>query len=154
MEGRAGVRTGRQVIAAAVAGAGIVAVVQCLPASAAAAHPGASAGLVSTATRTASASPGVVLVNQPSRSVCVGRKFRVGVWFQRFSGGSRAYRIAISGPRHRRFFYRHGLAPASRWRFWRVKAGRVGKYLISYSGHRPGTAKWTTYRVTTRARRC
>lgn len=98
--------------------------------------------------------PGVVLINQPVRSVCSGGKFRVGVWFQQDSGGSRAYRIAISGPRHRRFFYRHGSAPESGWRFWHVLAGRAGRYVTTYWGHRPGSSKWTSYRAITRAKRC
>jgi hypothetical protein len=100
------------------------------------------------------AAPAVVLVNQPVRSICSGHKFRVGVWFQQYSGGSRAYRIAVSGPKHRRFFYRHGSAPESGWRFWHVLAGRAGRYVTTYWGHRPGSAKWTAYRAITRAKRC
>ncbi len=102
----------------------------------------------------ASDSPAVVLVNQPARSICAGHKFTVGVWFQQISGGSRAYRIAISGPRHRRFFVRHGRAPAARWRFWRVLAGRAGSYRTTYYGHRPDSHRWTPYRALTIARRC
>ena len=132
----------RQVIGSAAAALVVVAVAPSWPAAASAARPDVPVA------------PGVVLINQPARSVCAGHKFRVGVWFQQFSGGSRAYRIAISGPRHRRFFYRHGLAPASRWRFWRVTAGRAGQYRVRYSGHRPGSARWTTYLAITRARRC
>jgi len=86
--------------------------------------------------------------------VCVGRAFTVGVWFQQFSGGSRAYRIAIHGPRHTRFFYRHGLAPLTGWKFWRIRTGRRGKYRTVYFGHRPGSAKWTPFQAITRARRC
>jgi hypothetical protein len=98
--------------------------------------------------------PEVVLVNAPTRSVCAGHKFRVGVWFQQISGGSRAYRISVSGPRHRRFFYRAGKAPSAGWRFWKVLAGRAGKYRTVYSAHRPGSAKWTAFVAITRARRC
>ncbi len=104
--------------------------------------------------RPPSAAPSVVLVSQPPSTVCAGHRFRVGVWYQRISGGSRAYRIAISGPRHRRFFYRHGRAPSARWRFWKVLAGRAGRYLTTYFGHRPGSSKWTAYRAVTTARRC
>ena len=100
------------------------------------------------------ARPGVVLVNQPARSVCSGHRFTVGVWYQRKSGGSRAYRVAVSGPRHKRFFYRAGKAPSSHWLFWKVLAGRTGKYRTVYSGHRPGSKKWTTYTAVTRAHRC
>ncbi len=96
---------------------------------------------------------GTLLVNQPAASVCVGHTFTVGVWFQR-SGGSRAYRVAISGPRHVRFFYRHGLAPSSHWQFWKVRAGRRGTYITTYSGHWRHTGSWDTYRAITRARRC
>ena len=96
----------------------------------------------------------MVLVNIPARSVCVGHKFKVGVWFQQISGGSRAYRISVSGPAHRRFFHRAGQAPSASWRMWKVLAGRAGKYHTVYSGHRPGSTKWTTFRATTRAHRC
>ena len=100
------------------------------------------------------AAPDVVLINQPVRTVCTGHTFKVGVWFQRISGGSRAYRIAVSGPRHQRFFYRAGRAPSSHWRFWRVLAGRSGKYRTVYSSHRPGSKKWSRFVARTRARRC
>jgi hypothetical protein len=96
---------------------------------------------------------GTLLVNQPATSVCVGHTFTVGVWFQR-SGGSRAYRVAISGPRHVRFFYRHGLAPSAHWQFWKIRAGRRGTYITTYSGHWRHTGSWDTYRAITRARRC
>jgi hypothetical protein len=102
----------------------------------------------------APAAPAVVLVNQPSNSLCSGHKFTVGVWYQAISGGSRAYRISIWGPRHRRFFYRHGRASAANWRYWHVKAGRRGRYRIVYSGHRPGSSKWSRYHVIVHARHC
>lgn len=98
--------------------------------------------------------PAVVLVNQPVNSLCSGHRFKVGVWYQSFSGGSRAYRISIWGPRHVRFFYRHGLASARHWRFWKVKAGRRGRYRIVYAGHRPGSEKWTKFQILIHARRC
>ncbi|HUC60274.1 MAG TPA: hypothetical protein VMA95_22945 [Streptosporangiaceae bacterium] len=100
------------------------------------------------------ASPSVVLVNQPVRQVCAGHKFTVGVWYQAISGGSRAYRVSIWGPRRRRFFYRHGEASAKNWRYWHVKAGRKGRYRVVYAGHRPGHKKWSRYQVTVHARRC
>lgn len=100
------------------------------------------------------AAPAVVLINQPVSSLCSGQRFKVGVWYQSLSGGSRAYRISIWGPRHIRFFYRHGLASAKHWRFWRVKAGRRGRYRIVYAGHRPGSKKWTRFRIIIHARRC
>ncbi len=100
------------------------------------------------------AAPAVVLVNRPVNSVCTGHKFTVGVWYQSISGGSRAYRISIWGPRHTRFFYRHGLASSKTWRYWHVKAGRTGSYRVVYAGHQPGSAKWSRYHVITHARRC
>lgn len=98
--------------------------------------------------------PAVVLISQPPRSVCASHKFTIGVWFQRISGGSRRYRVAVTGPRHRRFFYRAGEAPSGHWRFWHVLAGRRGMYVTVYSGHRPGSAKWTRVRAVTQAHRC
>jgi hypothetical protein len=100
------------------------------------------------------ASPAVVLVNRPVTPVCAGHQFTVGVWYQQISGGSRAYRISIWGPRHRRFFYRHGRASAKNWRFWHVTAGRKGRYRVVYAGHRPGQKKWSRYRVIVRAKHC
>lgn len=102
----------------------------------------------------APATPSIVLVNQPVHTLCSGHKFTVGVWYQAFSGGSRAYRISIWGPRRRRFFYRYGLASAKHWKFWKVTAGRRGRYRIVYSGHRPGSKKWSRYRIIIQARRC
>jgi hypothetical protein len=101
-----------------------------------------------------SSAPAVVLISQPQRSVCVGHKFTIGVWFQRISGGSRRYRVAVTGPRRHRFFYRAGVAPSGHWRSWHVLAGRRGRYVTVYSGHRAGSAKWTRFRAVTRAHRC
>lgn len=100
------------------------------------------------------AAPAVVLVNQPVHSICSGHRFTVGVWYQSFSGGSRAYKVSIWGPRRLRFFFRHGLASAKHWRFWKVKAGRRGRYRVVYSGHRPGSKKWTRFQIIIHARRC
>lgn len=98
--------------------------------------------------------PAVVLVNQPVSSVCVGKTFTVGVWFQRFSGGSRAYRVAVYSPRGVRVLYKHGLASSAHWRFWKVRAVRAGKYRTVYSGHWRKSTVWTKYRAYTHARRC
>jgi hypothetical protein len=100
------------------------------------------------------AAPAVVLVNQPVKSLCAGHRFSVGVWYQSISGGSRAYRISIWGPRHVRFFYRAGQASSAHWRMWKVLAGRHGRYRIVYSGHKPGSAKWSKYTVLVSAKRC
>jgi len=115
---------------------------------------GAPADLAGAAPASMPAAPAVVLINQPATSVCSGHRFTVGVWYQRISGGSRAYRVAVSGPRHRRFFYRSGKAPSAHWRFWKVLAGRSGKYRTVYSGHRRGSTRWTTFTAITRAHRC
>jgi hypothetical protein len=98
--------------------------------------------------------PAVVLVNQPVKSLCAGHRFSVGVWYQSFSGGSRAYRISIWGPRHVRFFYRAGMASPAHWQMWKVLAGRHGRYRIVYSGHKPGSVKWSKYRVLVNAKHC
>jgi hypothetical protein len=116
--------------------------------------PAASAQSASAGSAARLSAPAVVLINQPAARICVGHTFTVGVWFQQLSGGSRAYRIAVSGPRHRRFFYRHGTARSSSWRFWKIRAGRRGKYRTLYFSHRPGSAKWSKYTAMTRARRC
>ena len=100
------------------------------------------------------AAPSVVLVNQPAASVCVGRKFTVGVWYQQISGGSRAYRVAVYGPAGKRLLYKHGRASSAHWRFWKVRAARPGKYHTVYSGHWKRPTVWSHDKVTTRARRC
>lgn len=135
-------------LAVLISAIGSVAMVAAPPANA------ATATAVSAQQAAAPASPAVVLVNQPAHSICSGHTFTVGVWYQAISGGSRAYRISIWGPRHRRFFYRHGIASASHWRFWKVRAGRRGRYRVVYSGHRPGSGKWSRYQIVTHARRC
>ena len=96
---------------------------------------------------------GVVLVNQPARRVCLGRSFTVGVWFQQ-SGGSRAYRLSVYNPRHKRVFFRRGNAPSSHWAFWKIPAKLAGTYHTAYSAHWRHPTTWTLYRVPTRARRC
>ncbi len=104
----------------------------------------------------ASAAPAgaMVLVNQPANSVCVGHTFKVGVWYQQLSGGSRAYRVAVYGPAGKRLLYKHGRASAAHWRFWKVRAARPGKYHTVYSGHWKHPRRWDHYRVPTKARRC
>lgn len=98
--------------------------------------------------------PDVVLVNQPAGSVCVGRTFRVGVWYQQDSGGSRAYRVAVYNPHGKRILYRHGRASSGRWKFWTIRPKLTGRYRTVYSGHWKNPAVWTRYRATTRSRRC
>jgi hypothetical protein len=98
--------------------------------------------------------PGVVLINQPASSVCVGRTFRVGVWYQRYSGGSRAYRVKVFNPRGKRILFRHGRASAAQWKFWTIRPLQAGRYRTVYSGHWKSTTAWTRFRVITRSRRC
>lgn len=97
--------------------------------------------------------PAIVLVNQPYRSVCTGRTFTVGVWYQP-SGGSRAYRVAVYNPRGVRIFHRSGRAPSGHWAFWKIRAMRVGKYRTVYSSHWKKRTVWSTYRAVTKARHC
>jgi hypothetical protein len=98
--------------------------------------------------------PAMVLVNQPAATVCVGATFKVGVWYQQFSGGSRAYRVAVYNPAGKRILYRHGRAPSAQWKFWKIRPKLVGKYHTVYSGHWHSASKWSKYRATTRAHRC
>jgi hypothetical protein len=93
-----------------------------------------------------------VLVNQPASSVCVGKTFKVGVWYQQFSGGPRAYRVAVYNPSWRRVLYKHGRAPSSHWKFWRIRASRTGKYHTVYRIRYKG--RWVPYRTVTQAHRC
>jgi hypothetical protein len=120
--------------------------------------PGAAAATATAAVTSASAPQNaaladVVLVNQPASRVCVGNKFTVGVWYQQFSGGSRAYRVLVYNPSWKLIFYRKGYASATAWKFWHIRAWRVGNYHTTYklknsSGH------WVKYRATTRSHRC
>jgi hypothetical protein len=96
---------------------------------------------------------GVVLVNQPARRVCAGRTFTVGVWFQQ-TGGSRAYRLSVYNPHHKRVFFRRGQAPSSHWAFWKIRATRAGTYHTAYSAHWRSPSAWTIYRTPTKARTC
>lgn len=98
--------------------------------------------------------PAVVLVNQPVKSLCAGHKFTVGVWYQQISGGSRAYRVSVWGPKHVDFFYKSGMASPAHWQMWKVLAGRHGNYRVIYSGHKPGSTKWSRYTVMVTAKRC
>lgn len=83
----------------------------------------------------ASARPAVitsaVLVQYPRPRICLGHHFTVGVWSQ--SGtADRAYRVAVYNPAHQRVLYRHGRAPTSRWKLWRVHATKAGRYHTIY----------------------
>lgn len=95
-----------------------------------------------------------VLINQPASSVCVGKTFTVGVWYQSFSGGSRAYRVDVSNPDGKRILYKHGRAPSSAWKFWKVRARIAGRYRTVYWTHPPGSGSWSPYRARTKAHHC
>jgi hypothetical protein len=99
------------------------------------------------------ATPDLVLVNQPASKVCVGRTFTVGVWYQQFSGGSRAYRILVSNPVGVLIFYRTGLASPTAWKFWHIRAGRIGNYHTTYIV-KNSSGQWIKYRAVTLSHRC
>jgi hypothetical protein len=98
--------------------------------------------------------PAMVLVNQPAAAVCVGKTFKVGVWYQQISGGSRAYRVAVYNPNGKRILYRHGMAPSARWKFWKIRPRLAGKYRTVYSGHWRSKTRWSKHRAATRSHRC
>jgi hypothetical protein len=106
-------------------------------------------GIVIGGATTASA---VVLVNQPPSRVCVGHTFRVGVWYQQFSGGSRRYRVTVYNPQRQVILHKTGQAPSSHWRFWRVTAAQTGDYHTTYRTIVHG--QWRPYRVTTVSHHC
>jgi hypothetical protein len=97
--------------------------------------------------------PHLVLVNQPARWVCVGNRFRVGVWYQQSSGGSRAYRVLVYNPSWKLIFYRHGLASSAAWKIWRIRAWRTGHYHTTYKT-KNSSGQWIKYRTVTRSHRC
>lgn len=152
-----GIRSGRIaaiVVACALASSACAAASQAADNGPAQARQHTSRTVTKQASHTAGR-PGVVLVNQPVGRVCLGKKFRVGVWFQRQqSGGSRAYRISVYSPRHKRVFFRHGQAPSAHWAFWHIPAKLAGQYHTVYSAHWHKPGVWSKYRVATKARRC
>jgi hypothetical protein len=96
--------------------------------------------------------PEVVLVNQPASKVCVGTRFAVGVWYQSFSGGSRAYRIAVYNPKGTLVFWKRGYATTT-WQFWHIRAWRTGKFRTVY--HTKNTSgQWIKYVAVTRSHNC
>jgi hypothetical protein len=97
--------------------------------------------------------PAGVLVNQPARSVCVGKTFTVGVWYQQ-SGGSRAYRVDVYNPHGVRVLYKHGKASSTAWKFWHVRAKLAGRYRTVYWTRPAGSSRWSAYRARTRAHHC
>jgi hypothetical protein len=97
--------------------------------------------------------PKVVLVNQPASKVCVGSRFTVGVWYQSFSGGSRAYRIAVYNPKGWLVFWTKGYASSTAWRFWHIRAWRTGTFRTVYHT-KNSSGDWIKYVAYTRSRYC
>jgi hypothetical protein len=97
--------------------------------------------------------PDLVLVNQPASRVCTGNRFTVGVWYQQFSGGSRAYRVLVFSPSGTLIFYRSGYASSAAWTFWHIRATRIGDYHTTYKVKNT-SGQWLRYRVVTRSHRC
>jgi hypothetical protein len=96
--------------------------------------------------------PEVVLINQPASKVCVRSTFTVGVWYQSFSGGSRAYRTAVYNPRGRLVFWKSGYATTS-WQFWHIRTWRTGNFRTVY--HMKNTSgQWIKYVAVTRSHNC
>jgi hypothetical protein len=92
-----------------------------------------------------------VLVNWPGHRVCRGASIKVGVWYQSYSGGPRHYTVDVFAPGGRRVFHSQGRA-TTRWRFWRVRAAKLGRYRVVYRGSSSQGPWRAAYRV--RSRRC
>jgi len=89
-----------------------------------------------------------VLINGVVSHRCVDHSFRVGVWYQSFSGGSRGYRVSVYAPNGSRIFFRHGKAPSSHWRMWDIPMRHTGRYITVYrSGPRAAHPWHTRYRT-------
>jgi len=134
----------------------LVGVAPLTAATAAGAATATAAGAATGSARDGSAArmtPAVVLVNQPVSRVCAGHRFTVGVWYQSFSGGSRAYRVAVYNPKGRLVFWTKGRAPSPAWRFWHVRAWRTGKFRTVYHT-KNSSGRWIRYAATTTSRTC
>jgi hypothetical protein len=121
--------------------------------------PGVAATTASAATTPASANsapgmtPEVVLVNQPASRVCVGSRFTVGAWYQSFSGGSRAYRIAVYNPKGWLVFWTKGYASSTAWRLWHISAWRKGNFRTVYHT-KNSSGQWIKYVANTWSHYC
>ena len=82
----------------------------------------------------------------------MGKTFKVGVWYQAYSGGPRGVRVKVVGP-HGRTLLKKSVRTTTKWRYWRVKAKRRGVYRTVYRQGRHGKADWKV-RFRTRAHRC
>jgi hypothetical protein len=89
-----------------------------------------------------------VSFNGPSPSVCVGGTFKIGVWYQSYSGGSHAYTVRVSSPSGKVIFEHHGSATTT-WRMWNIRAAQAGTYKTLYTSISPKGQ--LTLRTTARA---
>ena len=93
-----------------------------------------------------------VLVHVPDSRKCVGKKFKVGVWYQAWSGGPRGVRVRVVGPNGKTVL-RKSVRATGDWRYWPVRAKHRGAYRTIYKQGRHGKPAWKqTFR--TRAHRC
>jgi hypothetical protein len=74
-----------------------------------------------------------VAVKAPPKSVCLGKKIRVGV--RRRLPGKRSFTINILDPSNRKVWSKTGTA-RSTWRYWKFRPGRLGTFKTVYK--RPG----------------
>jgi hypothetical protein len=74
-----------------------------------------------------------VAVAAPPKSICLGKKIRVGV--RRRLPGKRWFTINILDPSNRKVWSKTGTA-TSRWRYWKFRPGRLGTFKTVYK--RPG----------------
>jgi hypothetical protein len=77
-----------------------------------------------------------VAVKAPPKSICLGKRIRVGVR-QRLPG-KRSFTINILDPSGRKVWSRKGTAKA-RWRYWKFRPGRLGTFKTVFV--RPGRNK-------------
>src|ERR1700733_2003961 len=92
-----------------------------------------------------------VLVNSPASSVCLGRTFQVGVWYQSYSGGPHAYWVEVFASSGKLVLNHFGDAPTV-WSYWNVRASAVGTYRTIYITPAKNEGVTTVERTT--AERC
>jgi hypothetical protein len=92
----------------------------------------AASGVGAAIATAASPASADVLVNYDGGSISLGRHLMLGVWYQQFSGGPRAYWAGVwSYPASRWIFTRSGNATTT-WHDWAVKPSQRGKYATVY----------------------
>ena len=89
--------------------------------------------------------PEVVLISAPPARVTLGHTFQVGVWYQQFSGGRRAYMISVYAPGGATVLHRTGLASPAHWTLWTIRASRLGYYKTAYHCWVNGVWKRTVF---------